>query len=73
VDADPAAHYASMRSVWPVLYAAFLVLLIAFLALMPLGLGLRDRLGPAGQGSELVSAAFLGAAILGLLTTLVGS
>jgi len=68
VDPDPAAHYASVLGVWPELYAAFLVLLVAFLALMPLGFALRDRLGPARQGSELVSASFLGAAILGLLT-----
>ena len=46
-----------MRSVWPELYPPTLLLLVAFLALMPLGLALRDRLGPAGPGSELVPAA----------------
>ncbi len=47
------------------------MVLVAFLALMPLGLALRDRLGPAGPGSELVSAAFLAAAIVGMLAGLV--
>jgi len=71
VDLDPGAHYAAVRGVWPELYAAVLVVLVAFLALMPLGLALRDRLGPAGPGSELVSAAFLAAAIVGMLAGLV--
>jgi len=49
VDPDPAAHYASVLGVWPELYAAFLVLLVAFLALMPsalrsgIGLDLHGR------------------------------
>ena len=71
VDPGATAHYAYVRGVWPELYAAFVVVLVAFLALTPLGLALRDRLGRAGQGSELVSAAFLAAAIVGMLATLV--
>ncbi len=63
---DLAVHYAYIRKIWPELYIAFLLLMAAFLNLVPLGLVLRARFGQSLR-SELLYAAFLGAGIIGLL------
>ncbi|HLQ61176.1 MAG TPA: hypothetical protein VK131_04870, partial [Candidatus Acidoferrales bacterium] len=64
---DAAAHYASVRRVWWELYPAFQLLLVAFAALLPLGLALRARLGPGTPRPDLAAAAFLAAAVVGTL------
>jgi hypothetical protein len=63
---DLAAHYAYVRKIWPELYVAFLLLLAAFLNLLPIGLVLRQRLGQGLRG-ELLFASFLGAGMVGIL------
>lgn len=63
---DLARHYDYVRSVWPELYISFLLLMVAFVSLLPLGVVLREKLG-RGVRSELLYASFLAAAIVGLL------
>ncbi len=65
--ADLAAHYASVRRVWWELYPAFQLLLVAFAALLPLGLALRARLGAGSPRPDLAAAAFLAAGVVGIL------
>lgn len=63
---DLAKHYSYVRSVWPELYISFLLLMVAFVSLAPLGIALRERLGRGVRG-ELLYASFLAAAIVGLV------
>ena len=63
---DLAVHYAYVRKIWPELYVAFLLLVAAFLNLLPLGVVLRQRLGHGLRG-ELLYASFVGAGMLGIL------
>jgi hypothetical protein len=64
--ADLARHYSYIRGVWPELYVSFLLLMVAFVSLAPLGIALREKFGH-GVRSELLYASFLGAAIVGLI------
>jgi hypothetical protein len=59
-------HYSYIRSIWPELYISFLLLMVAFISLVPLAVVLREKFGH-GLRSELVYASFLAAAIVGLL------
>ncbi len=61
-----AVHYAYIRKIWPELYVAFLLLLAAFLSVIPLAVVLRAQFGQ-GLHSELIYATFLGAGIVGAL------
>src|SRR5260370_37355255 len=63
---DVAVHYAYVRKIWPELYPALLMLIAAFLSLVPLGLVLQARLGQGLRG-ELLYAAFLAAGLIGIL------
>lgn len=63
---DLAKHYSYVRSVWPELYISFLLLMVAFVSLLPLGVVLREKFGRSVR-SELLYASFLAAAIVGLL------
>ena len=63
---DLAKHYGYVRSVWPELYLSFLILMVAFVSLLPLGIVLREKFG-RGVWSELLYASFLAAAIVGVL------
>jgi len=67
---DLAAHYAYVRKVWPELYVAFLLLMAAFLSLIPLAVVLREVFGRALR-SELLYTAFAGAGLIGLIWMLV--
>lgn len=63
---DLAVHYAYVRKIWPELYVAFLLLMAAFLNLLPIGVVLRHRLGYGLRG-ELLYGSFLGAGMVGIL------
>ncbi len=63
---DLAVHYAYIRKIWPELYVAFLLLLAAFLSVIPLAVILRAQFGQSLR-SELIYAAFLAAGIVGAL------
>lgn len=67
---DLAKHYSYVRSVWPELYISFLLLMVAFVSLFPLGVALREKLG-RGVRAELLYGSFLAAAIVGVLWMLV--
>src|SRR5260370_12100037 len=67
---DLAVHYAYVRKIWPELYPAFLLLIAAFLSLVPLGLVLQARLGQGLRG-ELLYAAFLAAGLTAILLILI--
>jgi hypothetical protein len=67
---DLAAHYAYVRSIWPELYVAFLLLLAAFLSLIPLAVVLRALFGQ-GLRSELLYASLVGAGLVGAIWMLI--
>jgi hypothetical protein len=67
---DLAKHYSYVRSIWPELYLSFLLLMVAFVSLLPLGVALREKFG-RGLRSELLYASFLAAAIVGVVWMLV--
>lgn len=63
---DLAAHYAYVRSIWPELYVAFLLLMAAFLNLMPLAVVLRALFGQ-GIRSDLLYTSLVGAGLMGTI------
>ncbi len=63
---DLAKHYSYIREVWPALYISFLLFMVAFLSLAPLGLVLREFFGRTLR-SELLYASFFAAALLGVI------
>lgn len=67
---DLAHHYAYIRQIWPELYVSFLLLMAAFLALVPIGITLRELFGHSLR-SELFYASFLMAGTVGVLWMLV--
>jgi hypothetical protein len=63
---DLAKHYSYIRQIWPALYISFLLFMVAFLSLAPLGLVLREFFGRTLR-SELLYASFFAAALLGVI------
>ncbi len=63
---DLAKHYSYIREIWPALYISFLLFMVAFLSLAPLGLVLREFFGRTLR-SELLYASFFAAALLGVI------
>src|SRR5438094_3204718 len=65
--ADRVAHYAYERAVYPQLYAAVRLILLAMLGLIGLGLVLRHSLGPDGARQQVMAASFGAAGLFGAL------
>jgi hypothetical protein len=67
---DLVKHYDYVRAIWPELYISFVLFMVMFLSLVPLGLVLRGLFKDDVRG-DLVHASFLAAAIVGVLWMLV--